>query len=94
MQFWVRLRFGRRKVGKGQRAGAGKGAIRCGAGANSIPGSKDRFLGIPVIEDTRAVYQTRQELAGYMGWPLVHPKALPKASKFRTAPFVRQRPGE
>jgi len=34
------------------------------------------------------------ELAGYIGCPLVHPKALPNSSKFCTLPFVRQRPGE
>src|SRR5208283_2212195 len=41
-----------------------------------------------------AVYQTRQELAGYIGWPLVQPKALPNSSKFCTEPLTRQRPGE
>jgi len=25
-------------------------------------------------------YQTRQEFTGYMGWPLVQPKALPNSS--------------
>ena len=39
-------------------------------------------------------YQTRQEFAGYIGWPLVQPKALPNWSKFCTVPLTRQRPGE
>ena len=38
--------------------------------------------------------QTRQEFVGYIGWPLVHPNALPNSSKFCTVPFTRQRPGE
>ena len=29
-----------------------------------------------------SVYQTRQELAGYIGVPLVQPNALPNSSKF------------
>jgi hypothetical protein len=39
-------------------------------------------------------YQTRQEFSGYMGWPLLHPKALPNSSKFCTEPLVRHLPGE
>jgi hypothetical protein len=41
-----------------------------------------------------ALYQTRQELTGYIGCPLEQPKALPNSSKFCTLPLVRQRPGE
>ena len=42
----------------------------------------------------KTAYHTRQEFAGYMGWPLVQPKALPNSSKFCTEPLTRQRPGE
>ncbi len=39
-------------------------------------------------------YQTRQDFAGNIGWPLVQPNALPNSSKFCTEPLTRQRPGE
>ena len=41
-----------------------------------------------------SLYQTRQELIGYMGWPFLHPKAFPNSSKFCTVPFTRHLPGE
>ena len=46
------------------------------------------------IHPAGQAYHTLQEFAGYMGWPLVQPKALPNSSKFRTVPLTRQRPGE
>jgi hypothetical protein len=39
-------------------------------------------------------YQTLQEFTGYMGAPLVHPKAFPNSSKFWMAPLTRPRPGD
>jgi len=49
---------------------------------------------IAALGAEEVAYQTRQELAGYMGWPLVQAKALPNSSKFCTVPLTRQRPGE
>ena len=42
----------------------------------------------------KTCYQTRQELAGYMGSPFLQPNASPNFSKFCTSPFTRKRPGE
>jgi len=44
--------------------------ILAGAGLGGSSGSRA----------VNPVYQTRQELAGYMGWPLVQLKALPNSS--------------
>src|SRR5580692_4267184 len=55
-----------------------------------MPGSADELLRFRAIDS----YQTRQEFSGYMGWPLLHPKALPNSSKFCTEPLVRHLPGE
>ena len=49
---------------------------------------------LPWLRNPGRPYQTRQEFTGYMGWPLVQPKALPNSSKFCTAPFARHSPGE
>jgi hypothetical protein len=59
-----------------------------------FPVSKERSLGTPDGVKFGMVYQTRQEFAGNIGCPLVHPKALPNPSKFLTVPLTRQRPGE
>ena len=48
--------------------------------------------GVAVV--ARAAYQTRQEFTGYMGCPLVQPKAFPNSSKFCTEPLTRHLPGE
>jgi len=59
-------------------------------------GGKDRGPHGQVVVcrvEGRRPYQTRQEFSGTMGWPFLQPKALPKASKFWTVPFTRQRPG-
>ena len=45
-------------------------------------------------QDAGFAYHTRQEFVGYMGWPSLHPNALPNSSKFCTVPFTRHSPGE
>ena len=59
-----------------------------------LPGSPGRRRLRRTVRPGAGGYQTRQELTGYMGWPLVQPKALPNSSKFCTVPSTRQRPGE
>src|SRR5208283_270648 len=93
------LRFGLQDGGKRQPASP---AVRFPAGLHSsqVPQPLDRSRGKPRLQirirekDPGQGYQTRQDVAGYMGWPLVQPKALPNWSKFCTEPFTRQRPGE
>ena len=81
----VRSRIGRQ--GKAKRQRDLRGYVRWGG----------RRLGGMQVGDAPGLaggYQTRQELAGYIGCPLLQPKALPNSSKFWTLPLVRQRPGE
>jgi hypothetical protein len=46
------------------------------------------------LRGSRLNYHTRQDFSGYIGCPLVQPKALPNSSKFCTDPFTRHLPGE
>lgn len=39
-------------------------------------------------------HQTRQALAGIMGWPVLQPKARPNSGIFCTTPLTRKRRGE
>jgi hypothetical protein len=39
--------------------------------------NQSRDLNAPRLQTGEMAYQTRQDAAGYMGWPLVQPKALP-----------------
>src|SRR5580698_4645564 len=63
--------------------------------------SKGKILSFSLGEDDlidnafgTACYQTRQALAGIMGWPVLHPNAWPNSGMFCTTPLTRNSRGE
>ena len=90
--FWMRSQFRRSEGGKCQAMRSGSRESSADPDRNSLTPPDRVALGNRSA--AAAAYQTRQEFTGYMGWPFLQPKALPKASKFCTVPLTRQWPGE
>jgi hypothetical protein len=91
LQFLTQLPFGLLVGVKRQPGGRWE---RCNLAGAAKAGALEPWLGSAVAPGAGWIYQTRQEFAGYMGWPLVQPNALPNPSKFCTEPLTRHLPGE